>query len=196
MTIEKKNNKVLDKNFMSQVLTFKDSVRYQIMNLIKLHDSGEDFEMLAYTQTFKRSKLDLCPFDVQHRCRSYDLWSVLNDTVNYWIIPEPTKVGNIHYHGIILSVKKRKKREWYNKALPTLKGFGFLKLDKIDNLTEWISYCLKDTDDLAYLGDPDPNNYLMYNHTEIYKSNPIKKYSKMFGNTYYKVTKVTTKRIL
>lgn len=192
MTNEKK---IVDKLATTTVLPFKEAVRYQINNLIAQH--GSSFEMLAYTQTFRRSKLDLAPFDVQHRYRSIDLWSALNENVNYFLVPEPTTVGNIHYHGIIISIKNRKKRKWYNEVLPQLKGFGFITLKKIDDLSKWIDYCLKETEDFEYLmTNPGHTDYLQYNHIERYAPKPIKKVRKMFETTYYKVVKIVDKRIL
>ncbi len=174
----------------TDMLPFKDAVKYQIQNLISTH-GVDGFDMLAYTQTFKRGKLDLAPFDVQHRFRSFDLWSVLNQTVNYFLVPEATTVGNIHYHGIILSIKNRKKRSWYNKVLPELKRFGFIQLKKIDDLSKWIDYCLKDCNDFEYL-QSQQENYLQYNHIAKYAPKPIQKTKKELGNSYFKVIRVTT----
>lgn len=142
-------------------------IKKEIVEYIDLNADPSQ-HMLAYTQTFKRSKFDGAPFDIQHQYRCSDIWSILNSYAYFIIVPEATCTGNVHYHGIIVSIKPRKQRQWLNKVLPSLKKLGYLTLKPITDLSTWISYCMKDTVDYCYL----KNNYLTYNYIEKYVQIP------------------------
>ncbi|HHZ97164.1 MAG TPA: hypothetical protein EYN67_16815 [Flavobacteriales bacterium] len=124
------------------------------------------FEPLAYTQTFKRSSIQNAPYDVQHRYKSLDVWSILNEYVNFVIAPEATTTGNVHYHGIIISIIRGQKRRWLNEVLPALKKLGFINLKPIHDLVGWVNnYMLKDAKEHTYMGE----EYLTKNFTATYE---------------------------
>ncbi len=145
----------------------KQSIRQELIELLDLHRDAK-WGPLAYTQTFKASKLMNLSFDTQHTYKSNDLVTELQSVVNFVLVPEATVEGNVHYHGIIISIKKRKKRKWYNETLPTLKRMGFLKLKKISDMSRWIDYMLKDFEDFEYMikNKSYQNNYLISNYND------------------------------
>lgn len=144
-----------------------DQNKKEILEYIALTEDP-DQTIMAYTQTFKRSKFDGAPFDIQHQYRSYDIWNIMNTYANFIIVPEATCTGNVHYHGLIISIKPRKRRQWLNKVLPSLKKLGYLTIKPVTDLSEWISYCMKETLDYRYLKDI----YLTYNYIEKYVPEP------------------------
>ena len=147
--------------------TFSEWCNAKINNIINLY-KDPNFEMLAYTQTFKPSKLQQSSFDVQHKYRSEDLVNILQDVVYFVALPESTVEGNVHYHGIIISIKKRKKRIWRNKALPQLKNLGYIKIKKVTDIMGWVSkYMLKDCLDFEYMekNKSYEGNYIIHNYS-------------------------------
>jgi len=150
---------------MSQ--TNKQIIRQRIINLLELHRDAK-WEPLAYTQTFKGSNLTNSSFDTQHNYKSVDIVTELQSVVNFVFTPEATVEGNVHYHGIIISIKKKKKRKWYNETLPALKRMGFIKLKKITDMSRWIDYMLKDFEDFEYMvkNKSYQNNYLNSNYND------------------------------
>lgn len=143
----------------------KQIIRQNLIELLDLY-RDDNWVPLAYTQTFKASKLSNSSFDTQHTYKCEDLVHAMQEVVNFVFVPEATVEGNVHYHGIIISIKKRKKRKWYNETLPTLKRMGFLKLKKISDMSRWIDYMLKDFEDFEYMikNKSYPNNYLTSNY--------------------------------
>jgi len=175
--------------------TWFDLQKQAIISFVDLH-TDDSQEMMAYTQTFKPSKLQNAPFDVQHRIRSFDVWNYLNYYVNFIMAPEATCTGNVHYHGIVISIKPRKKRLWYNKVLPELKSLGFICLKPMKDLSKWIStYMLKSCQDFTHLKD----NYLTSNYITKYEPRGnmsiLDEDDSPRSNTYWKVVKVTAKTV-
>lgn len=65
----------------------------------------------------------------------------------YYIYPEFTLQGEIHYHGFIQSINECD----YQKMLPKLKQFGYIYMKAIDNYPIWIDYCQKHKKDMEQL---------------------------------------------
>jgi len=147
--------------------TNKQMIRQMIIDRLDLY-RDDAWQPVAYTQTFKNSSLMNMSFDTQHEYKSRDIVHTLQDIVNFVVVPEATIEGNVHYHGIIISIKKRKKRKWYNETLPTLKSMGFIKIKKISDMSRWIDYMLKDFEDFEYMikNKSYQNNYLTYNYND------------------------------
>ncbi len=147
--------------------TNKQIIRQEIIKQLDLHRDAT-WEPLAYTQTFKGSNLTNSSFDTQHNYKSVDIVTELQSVVNFVFTPEATVEGNVHYHGIIISIKNKKKRKWYNETLPNLKRMGFIKLKKITDMSRWITYMLKDFEDFEYMvkNKSYQNNYLSYNYND------------------------------
>lgn len=142
--------------------------REQVIALIDLHRGKHD--LIAYTQTFKPSKLNSAPFSVQHTFRSLDIFDILNDVAEFFVIPEAHASGAVHYHGIIISFKKGKAREYYEKARPLLHKLGSVVTKKITELTTWVDYCFEEEDTFGYL-----DNYIVKNLKKAYKPKPLTK---------------------
>ncbi len=145
--------------------------REQIIALIELHRGKAD--LIAYTQTFKPSKLNSAPFSVQHLYRSLDIFDLLNDIANFFIVPEAHASGAVHYHGIIISFKKGKIKKYYEKIRPCLHKLGSTVTKKVTELTTWIDYCLEQEETFGYL-----DNYVVTNIKKAYKPKPLTKVQK------------------
>lgn len=145
------------------------TTREQIIALIELHTGKRD--LIAYTQTFKPNFfLNSAPFSVQHTHRSLDVFDILNDVANFFIIPEAHASGRVHYHGIIISLKKGKTRKYHEFSRPLLYKLGSVTEVKINDLSGWIDYCLEHEDDFGYL-----DNYMVTNIKKPYKGKPLTK---------------------
>ncbi len=141
---------------------WKRKLYSECLDRIELDLKEDKFSPIAYTQTFKPSGHCNMPFSYQHDYKSMDIHYYLNDIVNFFICPEATEEGNIHYHGVIINIKNRKKKKWYEKTLPQLKNLGYIKFKPMKSIHNWVfNYCLKHCDDFTYM----KNNYLMYNYT-------------------------------
>lgn len=137
----------------SQYLTYLQKIKHNLLE--------SNFKPLAYTQTFKAGGHMNAPFSVQNDWKSLDVHFNMNEVADFCFNPEATVEGNIHYHGIIIGIKNRKKKAWLQKCLPSLKQLGFVKLKPIQSIRSWIfNYCLKEVDDYTFLRD----NYLTYNY--------------------------------
>jgi len=148
----------------------KQMIRQNIIDRLELY-RHDDWQPVAYTQTFKNNSLMNMPFDTQHEYKHRDIIHALQEVVNFVVVPEATVEGNVHYHGIIISIKKKKKRKWYNEALPSLKAMGFIKIKKITDMSRWIDYMLKDFEDFSYMitNKSYQNNYLIHNYNDTTK---------------------------
>lgn len=142
---------------------FKEKQREIVLKRIATYQS-ETQCMLQFNIAFKPTKLSLAPYDVQHKYRSFDLWSMLNYNADFIVAPEPHANGNVHYHGLIIFIKK--KRKYYNESLPALKSIApnGLKISPVEDLTKCIDYMLKNADDHEYM----KNDYLTHNFVSKY----------------------------
>ena len=96
--------------------------------------------LYAITITFKEihSKTPKGQFKETYKtvCR------ILAQSTDFEIYPEYRLLsGEIHYHGTI-DIKDNIK--WLKATLRQLKGLGFCKLKKIDDLQGWLKYCEKE----------------------------------------------------
>lgn len=171
---------------------FTDYVRSEIIKRIDLGTTPQ-FNMSTFNIAFKPTSLSGAPFSTQHKYRSLDIWSLLHNVVEFVLIPEAHLNGNVHYHGIIINILPGKKKKWYEVALPQLKLWAprGLNLKIIDNLSEWLDYILKNTEDFDYMKD----DYLIWNYPLKYK--PEHKKDKpvvSIEHVIFSVKKIKTKK--
>lgn len=135
----------------------------QILKLIELNKDSKQ-EIKQFNIAFKPTALSNAPYDTQHKYRSFDLWSILNDYCKFVVAPEPHCNGNVHYHGLIIYINN--KRKYYNSSLPALKSIAprGLCISPVKDLSQCIDYMLKNAKDHVYMKD----NYLTYNYIAKY----------------------------
>lgn len=110
------------------------------MKTIKKKLEGNYF---AFTKTYEKD-----PHPKPHRQYEItidDIMKVLHRcSKDWWIIPELTKSGRIHYHGWLRIDDKIK---FYKQTYPFLKSDGFVKTVELEtqkDMHDWMWYCTKD----------------------------------------------------
>lgn len=117
---------------------------------------------IAYTQTYAKT-LSKTPKGKFKETIRY-LQKILSlGCEEYYIYPEFTLMGEIHYHGFL----KRRDEASYQSMLPKLKNLGFICMKAIDSTDKWIHYCTKNSKDIEKLLCVK----LPISHTTIFKNN-------------------------
>ena len=169
----------------------------------KLFELDKDVDGLAITFTLNFNysnkkynvKLQYEDYEVQKKiCMEY-LQKVLCTHVKYIIIPECTKIGNWHAHGILKKVSKDFKHKGFAKIKRNL---GNICIKPISNLKKWIDYITKDgSDDYIYNDNYDldhkiPNisfSRILKREAEYYKTIDVKKVFTQDDFNCYKIAK-------
>jgi len=95
------------------------------------------------------------PVDQYRTCLTY-LKHANNCMKLFTFVPELTRDGNVHIHGVYY-VKDCIK--YFRKFLPMLKKQGFVKIKPVDDYGGWIAYMMKDMESNDELFDDLPYPY-------------------------------------